>query len=159
MLHAAAMWAGLAIIWLAATQGWSSVEGVVMAASAALACVVVALRFRALSPDYAGAPASAWLSLSAIGAVVGGLAAVARAALSADVTLRPALVRIRTRAATPQARVAFANLLSAAPGVAVVETDEDGFLVHVAFEDGVDAAELGRVEEAVRGALEPERVR
>ena len=81
-----------------------------------------------------------------------GAVATIRKALSADVTLNPALVRVRTRMTRSADRAAFAGLLTATPGMAVVETDAEGFLMHVIDEDSIDADELGRLERAAGGA-------
>jgi multisubunit Na+/H+ antiporter MnhE subunit len=73
-----------------------------------------------------------------------------RAALAADIIIRPALVRVRTRGRGPE-RTAFADMLGATPGMAVVESDPDGLLVHVMNEESIDAAELGRLERITGG--------
>jgi hypothetical protein len=44
-------------------------------------------------------------------------------------------------------------MISAAPGTVVVESDADGFLVHVNHEDAVDAADLGRLETRVLSVI------
>jgi multisubunit Na+/H+ antiporter MnhE subunit len=79
---------------------------------------------------------------------------VVRAAVAADVTVKPALVRIKTRSAEPFAAAAVADLISAVPGMVVVETDDDGLLVHVINEDKVDAADLGALEAGVLASLQ-----
>ena len=76
-----------------------------------------------------------------------------RKAVSADVALNPALVRIKTRVGAAHERAAFASLITATPGMAVVETDADGFLIHVIDEDAIDAEDLGRLERAAGGGL------
>lgn len=146
MLHAAAMLIGLSAIWLLATQQWNSLQQFGVAIAIAAVCVAVSARFGGVSAVFKSAPRLALLSLSRIGAVIAGALVTLRAAAAADVTLTPALVRIKTRGATPAARAAFASQLSTAPGMAVVETDADGFLAHVLNEDAIDAAELGRLE-------------
>jgi multisubunit Na+/H+ antiporter MnhE subunit len=65
--------------------------------------------------------------------------------------MHPALVRVKTRAVRPHQRASFAYVLTATPGMAVVETDADGLLLHVLDENGVDAADLGWLEQAVIG--------
>lgn len=79
---------------------------------------------------------------------------VARHALAADVTLNPALLRVRMRARGPAARAAFAHLVGAAPGVLVVDMDEDGLLAHVIDEAAIDASELAALETRVLRTLE-----
>lgn len=65
--------------------------------------------------------------------------------------MKPTLVRVRSRARDAAAQASFANMISATPGMAVVETDADGLLVHVIDEDEIDAADLGRLEDLVIG--------
>jgi multisubunit Na+/H+ antiporter MnhE subunit len=116
--------------------------------------VAVALRFGGVGRNPFGYAAQfVMLSLARIGAVVRGGLSVLRAALAADVTVKPALVRVRTRSSDPIARAAFADLMSAAPGMAVVDSDEDGVLVHVINEDAIDEADLGALESRVNAAL------
>lgn len=145
MLHTAAMLLGFFVIWLVATQRASTPEDLLIAAGASVFCVLVAMRAGGIGAAFASAPRAVWITISRAGAVLlGGLATI-RAALAADVTLKPALVRVKTRGRGAE-RAAFAGLLSATPGMAVVETDTEGFLVHVMNEDAIDAAELGRLE-------------
>lgn len=149
MLHAAAMLIGLSALWLLATQKWNSAEEIGVAFAVALTCVVVTARLGGAS--FANLPRVMWLSLSRAGAVLVGSLTTLRAAAAADVTLTPALVRIKTRNAPPAARAAFADQLSVAPGMVVVETDADGFLAHVLDEDAIDASDLGRLEQRTVG--------
>ena len=88
-------------------------------------------------------------TLSRLGIVFRGALATIRAAVSADVRLKPALVRIKTRLADPSQLAAMAGTVTAAPGSAAVEVDSDGMLVHVINEDAVDADDLGRIEARV----------
>jgi multisubunit Na+/H+ antiporter MnhE subunit len=149
MLHAAAMLIGTCILWLLATQRWNSAEDFAIAACAASACVLIAARLGGVGGGFARAPQFALLALARAGPVVRGALATLRSALAADVTLKPALVRVRTRASSAAERAAFANMISATPGMAVVDTDADGLLVHVTNEDAIDAADLGRLEHLV----------
>jgi multisubunit Na+/H+ antiporter MnhE subunit len=146
MLHAAAMLTGLFFLWLLATQRWGSIEEAALAAGVAAACVLVSARLGGVSAAYARAPGLIWAAFARTGEVARGVWSTLRAALAADVTLRPALVRIKTRATRAATKAAFADALSATPGMAVVETDPDGLLAHVIDEESVDPAELGRVE-------------
>jgi multisubunit Na+/H+ antiporter MnhE subunit len=155
MLHAAAMLLGLCIIWLLATQRYSSSEDIAVAVAAAAACVALAVRLGGVSRTYWRAPRALFTVLARAGAVVRGALATLRAALAADVTIKPALVRVRTRGQGIE-RAAFADMLGATPGMAVVETDPEGLLVHVMNEDGIDAADLGRLER-ITGAHGAER--
>lgn len=151
MLHAAAMLSGLWIFWLLVTQRWNSLQDLGVAAGAALLCVLIAARGNNVGEAFARAPESLVLALSRIGAVLLGALATMRAAVAADVTLKPALVRIKTRAQKGAERAAFASMISATPGMAVVDADADGLLVHVLNEDEVDAADLGQLEAHVIG--------
>lgn len=154
MLHAAAMLAGLFAFWLVATQNWNSVEDFAVAGGVALACVVVAARFGGVSRSFMRAPQLLYVTVSRAPSVIAGALATLRAAAAADVTLKPALVRVKTRALRASGRAAFAGVVSATPGMAVVETDADGMLVHVMDEDAIDAVELGKIERLVMDATE-----
>lgn len=154
MLHAAAMLGGLVVLWMLASQHWSSPQAWLIAAAAGFACVVVAARLGGVSDSFWRAPRSMIVALWRAGAVMRGAVATIRKALSADVTLNPALVRVRTRVARSSDRAAFASVLTMTPGMAVVETDAEGFLMHVIDEDSVDADELGRLERAAGGTAQ-----
>jgi multisubunit Na+/H+ antiporter MnhE subunit len=145
MLHAAAMLLGLCIFWLLATQRFSSGADVAVAVAAAAACTLLALRLGGPSQTFARAPRALFTVFARAGAVVRGALSTLRAALAADVTIKPALVRVRTQGRGAE-RAAFADMLGATPGMAVVEADPDGLLVHVMNEDDIDAADLGRLE-------------
>lgn len=151
MLHAAAMLCALIVLWMLAAQQWSSPQAWLIAAGASFACVLVAARLGGVSDRFWRAPRSAFVALSRIGAVMRGAVATIRRAVSADVSINPALVRIRTRMTRSSERAALVSLLTATPGMAVVETDADGFLMHVIDEDSIDADELGRLERAASG--------
>jgi multisubunit Na+/H+ antiporter MnhE subunit len=148
MLHAAAMLFGLFVIWFAIAPASTSLVDIAIAAAAALLCTLVMMRMRGVGEAFVRAPRALLAAARRAPDVVGGALSTIRAALAADVTLQPALVRIKTRGGGVE-RAAFAHLLSATPGMAVVETDADGFLVHVTHEDDIDAAELGRLERMV----------
>jgi multisubunit Na+/H+ antiporter MnhE subunit len=153
MLHAAALLAGLSIIWLIAAPHGQLSQDVPIALAAALVCVGLSSRFGGIAPSaFARAPQFILLAISRAGAVMRGTLSTIRAAIAADVTLKPALVRVRTRASAPFSKAALADLISATPGMVVVETDAEGMLVHVIDEDGVDAAGLGRLEAHVLAA-------
>lgn len=154
MLHAAAMLTGLFTLWLVLTQRWSTPVDFAIAAGVAFVCVMFASRFGGLgrSGPFARAPQTLALSMGRAGAVVRGALATVRAAVAADVTLKPALVRLKWRANDEGARVMFADLISSAPGAVVVETETDGALVHVINEDTLDAAAFARLEARVARA-------
>lgn len=152
MLHAASVSLGLFLVWLLATQQWAGPANVAAGAGIAVACTLFAARFGGLSPDFARAPMLFWLALSQVAEVARGAGAVLRRALSAKAALNPALVRVRTRAVGASAKAAFANALSAAPGVVAVATEADGLLLHVIDEEAIEPAEFGRLGERVRAA-------
>ena len=150
MLHAAAMLLGLCVLWLAATQRFHSIADVAVAIAAAALCALVAARTAGVSRAFARAPWALSTIVARTGTVLGGCLTTMRAALAPDMPIKPALVHVRTRGRGPE-RAAFADMLSATPGLAVVDTDPDGLLVHVLNEDAIDAADLGRLEERVQG--------
>lgn len=157
MLHAAAMLTGLAVLWLLYSQTGIAASAATLAFGVAAACVLAALRFGGVGAAFAQAPGRLALGFARAGAVMRGALATMRASIAADITLTPALVRVRTRASNAETRAALADMMSAAPGMVVVECDSDGFLVHVIDEDGVDAADLGRLEARVLGFSGEER--
>lgn len=150
MLHAAAMLLGLCVLWLLATQRFYSIADVAVAIAAAALCAFVAARTAGVSRAFARAPWALFTVLVRAGAVLGGCLTTMRAALGANIRIKPALVHVRTRGRGIE-RAAFADMLSATPGLAVVDTDPDGLLVHVMNEDAIDAADLGRLEDQVQG--------
>lgn len=156
MLHAAAMWTGLFLLWLALTQRGLTLVDIGIGIGAALACLVVAWRFGGVGRGFARAPRLLILRVGRVGAVLRGAAQTVRDALAADVTLKPAFVRVRSRVTGAGARAVLAEMISAAPGQMVVEADGEGLLLHVNDEDGVDAAELGALEAHVLGAVSQE---
>lgn len=151
MLHAAAMLFGLVILWMLVTQNVTSPQDWAIALAAAVACVAVGMRFGGVSSAFSRAPRLLVLNASRLNAIVRGALTTLRAAASADVTIKPTLVRVRSRAQTVAERASFANMISATPGMAVVDTDADGLLVHVINEDEIDAVDLGRLEDMVVG--------
>jgi multisubunit Na+/H+ antiporter MnhE subunit len=156
MLHAAAMLTGLFSLWLLLVQRWGAPMDFALAGAAAVACLVFASRLGGLGRNgpFARAPQMLSLVVSRADAVTRGAMATVRASIAADVTLRPALARVKWRVSSDSARAAFAGMVSAAPGAVVVETDPDGMLVHVINEDAVDASEFSRLEARVAKAVD-----
>src|SRR5262249_50708896 len=135
-------------------QAWSAPQDFAIAAGAALACTIVTLRLSGGGRNaFARAPQLAALVVGRASAVGLGALSTVRAALAADVPLRPALVRVKTRAGSTFTRGVLADMISAAPGSVVVESDPEGLLVHVIDEDAVHAEDLGRLETRVLAAL------
>lgn len=153
MLHAAAMLSGIFLLWLLLTQRWATPEDFAVAAAVALACTAAGMMLGGVrDTPLSRAPQALILAASRVSAVLTGALSTMRAAVAADVTVKPALVRLKLQTPTNAARAAFAETISAAPGVVVVDSDADGLLAHVLVEDDVDAADLGVVEARV-GAM------
>lgn len=141
MLHAAAMLAGLFALGLLLTQGWASQDQALLVFGAALVSTSAALWLGGIRKNaFSTAPQFAMLIAARAGDAVRGALTTIRAALAADVTLKPALVSVHAETTSSFAKAAAADLISAAPGSVVVETDSDGMLVHVMNEDGMDSA-------------------
>lgn len=141
MLHAAAMFVCLALVaaLLAPGQLWIilAVAAASVWASAWLGGVSHTLmRLHIAAPKF----------LARLVTNLAGAASVGRAALAADVSLNPALVRLRALSDSNSLAV-LAGMISAAPGANVVETDAEGFLIHVLNEDELDAERLGAIAE------------
>ncbi|MEZ6024239.1 MAG: hypothetical protein R3C16_12700 [Hyphomonadaceae bacterium] len=105
MLHAAAMLSGIFVIWLLYTQLLSTPSDFGVAALAALVCVLAAVRLGGLKRNvFARAPRVFALWLSRWSANVRGVFATLRAAAAADVSLKPALVRLKLQTQNADAR-------------------------------------------------------
>jgi multisubunit Na+/H+ antiporter MnhE subunit len=152
MLHAAEMPVGLFVVWLLATQRWTSAQDFAAAALIALVCALAGARLGGVAKARVSALRLLPLMFARGGAILRGALATIRAAAAADVTLKPGLVRIKTRATLASQRAAFASLLNATPGMALVEADAEGLLIHALNEDAIDPNDLGRLERAVVGA-------
>jgi multisubunit Na+/H+ antiporter MnhE subunit len=154
MLHAAAMLAGLFALALLMTQGWTSVTHAAAAFVIALATTAFALRFGggARTP-FSAAPQMLVLIASHAQRIARGAFAVVRAAAAADVTLKPALVRVRSAGADSFSRAAAVSLISAAPGSIVVEADAEGMLVHVIDEDAAESEAFTAIEAGAAALL------
>jgi multisubunit Na+/H+ antiporter MnhE subunit len=148
MLHAAAMLTGLCILWLLLTQHAATPADAAWAAATAVLVLTAAARLGGIGGAFARAPRVALIALSRAGQVLGGARAVMRAALAADITLKPALIRVKTKS-SPVAQAVLADLVSAVPGIVVVDAGAEGLLAHVINEDAVDAAALARLEARV----------
>jgi multisubunit Na+/H+ antiporter MnhE subunit len=153
MLHAAAMLAGLFVLCLLFMGRWNAPEDFAPAFAIALACAGAALLLGGVRRNpFSNAPQFLILIVSRAGVLVRGALATIRAALAADVTLQPALVRVRTSASS-LAKTAMIDLASAAPGVVAVDSDADGVLVHVTTESAVGEAELAALERSTAAML------
>ncbi len=139
MLHVAAMFIGMALLaaLLAPDQLW-------MVFGAAVASVLASVWLGGVSRSPWRLPAMVSQFAMRFGATLQGAVAVARAALAADVSLKPALVRLRAPGDS-NSLAALAGMISAVPGAIVVETDAEGFLIHVINEDKLNAEHLSAV--------------
>ncbi|MET0181269.1 MAG: Na+/H+ antiporter subunit E [Caulobacterales bacterium] len=160
MAHAAALIAGLAALWITMFATSVSVPALVLCAGAVLAALLWTARFGGV--DSESAPHWRWARLAPmimrqLMTNIRGAGAVARRAIAADVTLRPALLRIRMRQQSEDARATFANFINAAPGIVVVDIDSQGLLAHVIEEESVDASDLGDLESTVIAAVDGAR--
>lgn len=156
MLHAAAMLAGLVIIWFALLGRALTPEYAALGAGVAVLVLLAAWRLGGVGRSFLLAPNVLAVHARSTGAVMRGALATLRAALAADVTLHPALVRVRTRASGRFARAALADAISAAPGSVVIDSDADGYLVHVQDEESRAAADLASWEARVLSVVAPE---
>ncbi len=156
MVNAAAMFITLWGLWLLLAQQGLGAQALGVSAAVSALCVIIAARLGAVGGR--GVYTHAFQLLAFVfgraGTVVAGALGAMRAAIAADVTLKPALVRIKTRATTALSQAALADLISAAPGAVVVEADAGGLLVHVLDEDAIDAPALTRFEARVIAAID-----
>jgi multisubunit Na+/H+ antiporter MnhE subunit len=154
MLHAAAMLAGLFILCLAFLGRGSTAEDIAVAFAIALACVSVATLLGGVRKNpFSNAPQFLVLIFSRAGAQVSGALSTIRSALAADVTLQPALVRVRSTLSGPFVRAAMIDLASAAPGAVVVDSDAEGLLAHVTDEAGIGDADFAGLERRTASLL------
>jgi multisubunit Na+/H+ antiporter MnhE subunit len=154
MVRAPAAVFGLFAIWLLLTQRFAAPQDFLVAALAALLSLGVGLRFgRATTPVFGFAPQLLLLGLSRAGVVLRGAISTLSATLAADVSLTPALARLKTRSADNDVRAELANLISAAPGAVVVDTDAEGVLMHLLHEDAVETAGYAELEAKAAAAF------
>ncbi len=155
MLHAAAMLIGLFALGLLATQRLNSMEDALLVFGVAAVCVAVGARFGGIGPNpFSHAPQWLFLIGGRIRESLRGAWRTSRAALAADVSANPALVRVRTPR-TAFTKAALVSLASSSAGSVVATEDAEGVLVHVLDEDDVEEAELRALEAQVARALEP----
>jgi multisubunit Na+/H+ antiporter MnhE subunit len=158
MLHAAATSIGLWLVWLLLAQRWTSGLDLGFGVAVAVCCALLGARFGGVARGaVASTPSLALLALARAPAMLRGSVATVRAAIAADVSLKPALVLIKPRPASEEARAALATMMSLAPGAVVVEADDEGLLAHVLDEDAVDAVRVGALEAGVLAAMQEGR--
>jgi multisubunit Na+/H+ antiporter MnhE subunit len=151
MLQAAAMLVGLWAAWLLLSQAPLTLENLAVAAAAAALCAAVSVRFGGVRD--LGAPLGvAWRRLRRAPETFRAALSTARAAIAADISLRPALIRIKPRQGRVAVKAAFAEAISANPGWIAVESDADGLLAHVLDEEAVEPHQISALEDDVRAA-------
>ncbi|MBY0562852.1 MAG: Na+/H+ antiporter subunit E [Hyphomonadaceae bacterium] len=150
MLHAAATAVGLSAIWILWTGAWSSPLELGFALSAGALATAAGLCLGGASRFFSGSPRIVLRSFARANAVMSGLRDTVAAVLGAGSRLRPALVRARVIGAAHD-RVLLSFLLSATPGLAVVDSDGESLLVHTNDEDAPDATALAGLEPGGRG--------
>ncbi|MEZ5995998.1 MAG: Na+/H+ antiporter subunit E [Hyphomonadaceae bacterium] len=151
MLQAATMLLALFGIWMVAAPQAGVAPSMAVAGAASVMSVLVALRFGGVGGAFVRAPLGIAARVRGAGSAIRGVLATLRSALAADVTLAPALVKVKSENPIGPEGRAFASALASAPGFVVVEAGEDGILVHVLDEDRLDPVELGRIERRVTG--------
>lgn len=161
MLHVAALVAGLAGLWiiLSWTANPAAPPAELVAAGVFVAVLAALWTARLGGVDRESAPHWRLLRLAPlfvrrVSSTAQGAGAAARAAIAADVTLRPALVRIRTRRQSDASRTTLAHFISAAPGGVIVDIDGEGMLAHVLQEEALDAPHLAALEAEVVRAVD-----
>lgn len=142
MLNSAAMLGGLALLWLTAAGFPSSVDKLAAMSLAVAAAFVIAARFGGVGAVSAETPrAVVWLASRGAALLAAALRTL-RAGLVGEDRLAPALMRVRPRDNSERGRAILSGRISAHPGLVVVETDEEGLLVHVINENEVDSERL-----------------
>jgi multisubunit Na+/H+ antiporter MnhE subunit len=157
MLHAVVLLAGLGGLFLALAGQQPDAQMLAVAGVSALLCVAWTARLGGLDAEsvpYFRFVRLAPLLVARTQATIAGATRAARAAVRADITLKPELVRLRLRAQGDAARAAFAHLVNATPGEVVIDIDDDGLLMHTLDEDAVEDAQLAALEGQVVRALE-----
>lgn len=146
MLHAAAMLAGLFFLAFIFTSPVLGANAVFAAVAIALAAAAFGLRFGGASRAFSGVLASIGFAPAAARRALGGALKTVRLAAAADISLHPALIRIRAARAGPFEQVRIAAAAGGAAGAIVVECDSEGLLVHANDEEGVEVKEFERIE-------------
>jgi multisubunit Na+/H+ antiporter MnhE subunit len=144
MLRAAAAFFGFGIVWMLIAPPSVALSAVTVGAAAG--ALMVGVRFAAGTPLFLRPPHFAALAISQIGAALRSAFGVLRSALAADISLAPALARLKTRSSDDELRGDLARAISATPGLVLVDADSDGLLLHLLDEGGAAAADLSAME-------------
>lgn len=151
MLHAAATFAGLFILALLLVGPLAEGRELVVAAVLAGVATLLGVWFGGASATFSQALAALGGSWRAAARVVRGALKTIRAAVAADVSMRPALVRVSSGRGDQRGRARIAHAVGAAPAAVVVDADEQGVLVHVNDEHDGDVAELENIAAGLSG--------
>lgn len=145
MLHAAATFIGLFIVSLVLVEPLAGRDAIAAAAAIAALATAIALRLGGAPASFTQALLGARRAWRGFSRVIAGALKTIRTAAAADVSMRPALIRVANARGTTRQRGRVAHGLGAAPGAMVVDVDEGGLLVHVTHEDDAGAADLERM--------------
>jgi hypothetical protein len=131
------LWIILLLLTLPATA-----LGVAQAALGAALATAMALRAGGASRAFSRSARSVVGLLTRNGVVIGSAIATIRAALAADVTLSPGLVRIRVANEDGSDAEDVVAKIGAAPGFCVVSAERDSVLAHALNENSVDVTRV-----------------
>jgi multisubunit Na+/H+ antiporter MnhE subunit len=149
MLQASALFLGVFALWMV-LQRELSAPMLAAGAIAALACVLITAALPRLGRDlFTRMPRFIAVETLRVGAAFADAATTVRAALAGDVKLRPALVRVRTRASDVFSIFVLAHWISGTPGAVVIAADDEGLLVHVNDENDERFENIGSWEETL----------
>ncbi|MDX2274682.1 MAG: Na+/H+ antiporter subunit E [Hyphomonadaceae bacterium] len=151
MLQAAAMLVGLSVAWLLLTQSAWTPQNLALAGFVGVVCVGATMWLG----GWRGIGAPPLLALANLRRAPGNFRAAlgaARAAIAADISLRPALILIKPRPGPVAVKAALIAAINAAPGQMAVESDGDGLLAHVLDEEAVQPEQISELEDGVRAA-------
>ena len=152
MLHATATFAGLFIFALLLLGPLAGGGELVAAAALAGAATLLGLWLGGPPATFSQALAALSGSWGAAARVVRGALKTIRAAVAADVSMRPALVRVSNWRGDQRERARIAHAVGATPAAVVVDADEQGVLVHVNDEHDGDVAGLERIAAGLAGS-------
>jgi multisubunit Na+/H+ antiporter MnhE subunit len=142
MLEAIALFLGTFVLWLLLQQQFMALGIAAAVAASASVTLIAAQLARPGRGTFTRMPQLLLVQTTRAGAAFADTFAIVRAAIAADVRLKPALVRVRTRSSEPLGLATLANLIGASPGAVVIASDEEGLLVHVNQEGDERFAEV-----------------
>ncbi|MBI1185783.1 MAG: hypothetical protein GC206_00325 [Alphaproteobacteria bacterium] len=152
MFRFAAAAAGLAILW-AMLRPPLGLADLAVAGVGAVATVLIMHRLGLLRGQAIPMPAQARFWVQGADRRFAAALRVLAAGLSPRPGASSGLVRVRVRAQTPASQAAFAQAAGAAPGLVVVDIDDEALLLHALDEERVDVGVLARLELSAETAL------